>query len=200
MLKLDADQAFEFYRSFLEWYCRWHHSAGQPVAYLEIGCNRGDTCWRLARYCSSIDAIDVERYGDWDDPANKEKFPNLHFYKKTSDTFFSWPTIWGKQYDLIFIDGDHSEHQVLTDVHNCIIHLAPDGLIVLHDTFPPDLNHTGEAACGEAYKAIRELQNDVFMKSLQLYTFPVTFGVTLLAKQLVMPWLRSEPVLLAGAT
>lgn len=198
MLKLDAEQAFHFYRSFLKWYAMWYHTAGQPITYLEIGCNRGDTCWYLSPYCKEIDGIDTERYGDWDD--HKDKFPNLTFHKKSSDAFFADPRVWGKQWDLIFIDGDHSKEQLWRDIAHSLNHLAPDGLIVCHDTFPPSLSHTGPAACGTAWEAIRDLRANPHT-GYQIYTFPVTFGVTLIAKQLVMPWLREpEPVLLAGTT
>ena len=110
--QLDAHNAFEFYKTFLEWYCKWAHPR-----YLEIGCNRGETCWRLYKYCISIDAIDVLRFPDWNEHAFK--FPDLRFHECTSDQYFSILDE-DTEYDLIFIDGDHSKEQVFSDVMNSL--------------------------------------------------------------------------------
>jgi hypothetical protein len=180
----DTGQAFEFYRSFLEWYARWYHPR-----YLEIGCNRGDTCWRLYEHCVSIDAVDVDYYADWE--AHVDKFPNLHFYKAKSFDFFTKYIPIDKQYDLIFIDSDHSAAQVYEDITFSLAHLAEDGLIVLHDTYPPTLSHTGPAACGTAYQAIEQIRAGA-SSAFEMFTFPVSLGVTLLAPKLVMPWLKEK--------
>lgn len=58
--------------------------------------------------------------------------------KVTSDTFFK--TIEGsdKKFDLIFIDGDHSDVQVEKDILNSLDHLSEDGMIMVHDLLPKD--------------------------------------------------------------
>lgn len=183
MLTLPEWQAHEFYRSFLEWYARWY----KPT-YLEIGCNRGETLWRIHDYCLSIDAVDPEMYADWNDPNNIERFPNIHYFNMNSNAFFSQHNK-GKGYDLIFIDGDHSEFQVDRDITNSLLCLNDDGLIVLHDTYPPTLSHTDEAACGTAYKVRKTLEENLLF---QTYTFPVMFGVTLLSPTLVLPWVKEK--------
>jgi predicted O-methyltransferase YrrM len=50
-----------------------------------------------------------------------------------SDEFFS--TL-DRDYDIIFIDGLHLAEQVKRDIHNALEHLAPWGVIVMHDCSP----------------------------------------------------------------
>jgi predicted O-methyltransferase YrrM len=90
-----------------------------------------------------------------------------------------------KEYDLVFIDGDHSREQVLEDTTQALNHLAPDGLVVLHDTYPTTKAQTDPQWSGTAYKARELLEDDM---DLQVYTFPVTFGLTLVSRRLVLPW------------
>lgn len=54
-------------------------------------------------------------------------------YKMTSDEFFE--TIEGN-YDIIFVDGWHSEKQVDLDIIGALTRLNENGVIVLHDTEP----------------------------------------------------------------
>ena len=51
----------------------------------------------------------------------------------SSDLFFKQN---GKTYDVIFIDGLHTEEQVLKDVTNALKFLNKNGTIVLHDCVP----------------------------------------------------------------
>jgi hypothetical protein len=67
-------------------------------------------------------------------------------FKGTSDAFFAGQ---GEQFDLIFIDGLHTEEQVTRDIANAHACLAAGGLIVLHDCMPPDAWHQREP---EAYR------------------------------------------------
>ena len=38
---------------------------------------------------------------------------------------------------MIFIDGDHSFEQSRRDVEHALAHLAPEGVILVHDCNPP---------------------------------------------------------------
>jgi len=56
----------------------------------------------------------------------------------TSDEFFSANK---DTFDVIFIDGLHTEEQASKDIANAYRCLAPGGAIVLHDCMPPDAWH-----------------------------------------------------------
>ena len=56
-------------------------------------------------------------------------------HRMFSDSFFAGND---EKFDLVFIDGDHSEEQVTKDVHNALRVLNRGGSIVMHDCNPPD--------------------------------------------------------------
>jgi len=85
-----------------------------------------------------------------------EEYQLTSYHKVTSDEFFARAE--GK-WDLIFIDGDHSEAQSKRDLLNSLKHLSPGGTIVMHDCFPmtaeealPEKPNNGMAWCGEVYR------------------------------------------------
>lgn len=168
MLSLDTWVAFDFYKSFLHWYCAWYEPR-----YLEIGCLGGDLVASLRTKLAV--GVDVNNHPDWTIYLNKAELGAKEFHQCTSDEFFAKDN---RQWDLIFIDGDHDEAQVYKDVSNSLICLAEGGLICMHDTMPPGPADTASDKCGTAYKIRRRLQQH---HTLQVYTFPVTFGLTLVA-------------------
>ena len=90
-------------------------------AYLEIGVWQGDTFKQI--HTNQKDGVDPGQYCDCE----------LVNYKITSDEFF---TKVPKKYDIIFIDGLHTAHQVSKDIYNSIQNLNSGGWIMLDDVFP----------------------------------------------------------------
>lgn len=80
-------------------------------------------------------------------------------YKKTSDDFFKRNML---QFDLIFIDGDHSADQVEKDFINSLECLTSNGFIVIHDCLPEKEEHSlvprvSKIWNGDVYKLIFKL-------------------------------------------
>jgi MMP 1-O-methyltransferase len=86
---------------------------------------------------------------------------------------------WHHPLGAVFIDGGHSEHAAQTDYESWSPHIAPDGLLLIHDVFPdpadggrPPYNiylralHSGafreEPACGSlrVLRRLRKTQTD----------------------------------------
>lgn len=44
--------------------------------------------------------------------------------------------VWGRQVGLVFIDGGHTDEHATADYEGWAPHLAPGGLLVIHDVFP----------------------------------------------------------------
>lgn len=104
--------------------------------------------------------------------AHNEQHNFIHIrcaYKETSfpydsNSFFSHNQ---EQFDLIFIDGFHTENQVLEDISNAYRFLEKDGIIILHDCMPPDAWHqretseykNGESWNGTVWKAVLRVFN-----------------------------------------
>lgn len=67
-----------------------------------------------------------------------------------------------------FIDGDHNYNQAAKDFWNLWPHLRHEGVIALHDTYPPDAEWTDENRCGDVYKLRQELEKHPEMEVLTL--------------------------------
>lgn len=107
--------------------------------YLEIGVHNGSTIRLIDCPTIGVDPDFVFKY----DPMGKK--PLLHLYRQTSDDFFlahSPRDIFGAGVDLAFLDGLHLFEYLLRDFMNTEAACAPDGLILLDDCLPPNLEMT----------------------------------------------------------
>lgn len=96
------------------------------ITYLEIGVRDSRENFNLIN-AKHKDGVDPEPVT----PVN---------YKMTSDEFFK-THVGNKKYDVVFVDGLHTEEQAYVDVMNSIKHLNDGGFIVMHDCNPPTEYH-----------------------------------------------------------
>lgn len=83
---------------------------------------------------STFNNIDIQ-YKDGVDP--EPLGPEIN-YPTTSDEFFNnIKDRYDMMYDVVFVDGLHLAHQSYRDVNNSLVHLNPNGIIVMHDCNPP---------------------------------------------------------------
>ncbi len=90
----------------------------------------------------------------------------------TSDKFFTainFPPI-----ALAYIDGDHSYEQVKKDFWNMDKIMADDGVIFIHDTYPPNESFIDENRCGTVYKLRQDIEA---LKQFDIFTFTKIAGV-----------------------
>lgn len=105
--------------------------------YLEIGLDDGYN-FRLIE-CETKESVDPyfkKDHSKYDLTFNNDlpyEIKSMLTYRMTSDDFFKQNT---KTYDIIFIDGLHTEEQVGRDIINSIKILNDNGLIVVHDCLP----------------------------------------------------------------
>lgn len=81
----------------------------------------------------------------------------------SSDDFYS--RNWEK-FDIIFIDGIHTEEQTLKDISNAFSRLNTNGVIVLHDCMPPDVWHQREP---DSYKKGENWNGLVWKAALRIF-------------------------------
>lgn len=81
----------------------------------------------------------------------------------SSDVFFKNSR---EKFDIIFIDGFHTEEQVLKDVANAFKCLNKGGIIILHDCMPPDAWHQREP---EEYKEGENWNGTVWKAALRIF-------------------------------
>lgn len=88
--------------------------------YLEIGVEGGDAF--NSSLCPTKHGVD---------PASVNAT-----FRITSDEFFGMLAD-HIRYDLIFVDGLHTEEQAQRDIENALRHLSENGTIIVHDCDPP---------------------------------------------------------------
>lgn len=160
------------------------------MSYLELGVYKGDTLKRVAFDNPETSCVGVDRdFGTMSVPLNV----NLH--RCTTDVFFA--DIIGKrtvqtQFDVIFIDADHSAESVWKDLKNALRHVRDHGLILLHDTYPKDRAATEPGYCGTAWKVADDLtdvdpqmwdENQLYQLGIEAVTMPYHPGLTIIRKR-----------------
>lgn len=113
--------------------------------YLEIGCYKGKTFFKI-----NIDrkiAVDPKFHLEFYLELWKRKIRNprnigtVKHFRETSDSFFmKRKKLLNKLYplDIVFVDGLHTFKASLHDVVNSLKYLNANGVIVIHDCYPPN--------------------------------------------------------------
>ena len=124
----------------------------------EIGVARGNTTWRLLRYCPSLYLYAVDLWGyvpevfteysqgiyaDWDFSLEKRKFDQqtapyvdrLHVMRGISWDMAMY--VQEEELDFVFIDADHGYESVLKDIKAWTPKLKPGGVLSGHDSDLP---------------------------------------------------------------
>jgi len=84
--------------------------------------------------------------------------------------------------DLLYIDADHSYEQSLKDFENFCSFVVPNGLILLHDTFPLTKAHEQPRYSGSVWRTARAIK-DRHRDDYESMTFPHLNGVTLVRRR-----------------
>ena len=112
--------------------------------YLEIGIQNG----------INFEDIKVEHKIGVDPYPTDYCLENSSVLKMTSDMFFRLDDEKYQMFDVIFIDGLHTEKQTWIDLQNSLRRLNKGGVIILHDALPKSLKFTALEWNGSTYKAI----------------------------------------------
>jgi len=128
----------------------------RPQRYLEIGVRRGRSVCTVARAHPdvSIHGFDlwVEDYAGMDNPGERFVRRELERHQHrglaefiSGDSTQTIPKFLNDHpdmlFDLITVDGDHSETGARIDLENVLPRLAPGGVLVFDDVSHPDLPH-----------------------------------------------------------
>ena len=107
---------------------------------LEIGACTGN----VLNHCKHLMAEKSAVYVGVDKDLSKvdASYPMAAFVEKSSDDYFNGISA-SVKFDLIFVDGDHSMGVAVRDTQNAIDHLAPGGIIVVHDVESYTYDATG---------------------------------------------------------
>ena len=153
----------------LKMYAKWI----KPERYLELGVRSGAAFLKIAPYCKeahAVDMLDVKfRLGK-----------NMTFHKNSTDDYFAQLDK-DVQFDMIFIDADHSFEQSCRDFVNAAKHIIMDGFIFLHDTYPYDPEMFKPEWCHDAYKTPLWIKQNM-IDDFEIITLPFNPGLTIAKK------------------
>jgi predicted O-methyltransferase YrrM len=164
----------------LNWHVKFIAELAQllhPDVYVELGIYQGELLNEIAAHVGRAIGIDV-------DPACARyvrKAPNVRFVCGTTDSFADELRKLGLLIDMLFIDANHSRESVLRDFTNYFPFIRPHGLILIHDTHPGDAHLVEPGWCGDAYRAVEELQ--LHAGDYEMMTIPQSPGLTLCRKR-----------------
>lgn len=143
--------------------------------YLEIGLENPDNNFNRIKV-KAKDSVDPYVNNFYLSPTEAHQYSKAVTYRMTSDEFFAKVQ---KKYDIIFIDGNHTEEQCDRDIFNSMQHLNVGGCIVVHDCLPPtkeiqcDAPQPGKPWCGTVWKSVLKLIRQKYPVSVADYDYGV---------------------------
>lgn len=149
--------------------------------YLELGIWNGANFKKIVEKCPTLDlAVGVDLKPLSEMVFSAVKPDNITIYDCTSTQVFFTKT--SLIFDCIFIDACHRYANVIKDFECSLSILNEDGIIFLHDTYPPDTEHLQDGYCSDCYKAYFDIvkRNDV----CECITLPTYCGLTIVRKRL----------------
>lgn len=158
----------------------------KPRVYVELGLYQCELFNRIIPHAQRLVGIDMNaEVGNWMAKSDKVRFVN-----SITDEFAAELRIHPMKIDMLFIDADHSKGAVLKDFWNFFPFVSLQGLIILHDSHPKNIEYTQPGYCGDAYKAVEELSANT--DKFELMTIPVHPGLTLCRKRTTqLSWMET---------
>jgi SAM-dependent methyltransferase len=142
-----------------------------------------------------------EKWGVDPEPRALARTKYARFFQCTSDEFFE--DLPAKEtFDVVFIDGLHHAEQTMRDAEHALKHLAPEGVIVLHDCNPqtelaqrvPRETGVWNGDCWKTLVRLRQRQD------LQAFTIDADHGLGIVVRAPNPEPLREVPAVLTYAT
>jgi hypothetical protein len=145
----------------------------KPSNYLEIGVRHGTVYNRVKNFAKKCYLVDINFL-------DIEYFENTLKFEMSSDEFFLLEES-RVNFDLVFIDGDHSRDQVIKDFINVSSLVVEDGFVILHDTYPCDERMEDPGYSYNAWEAALYFKEN-FSEDWEILTLPFNPGLTLMKK------------------
>jgi len=147
----------------------------KPQCYLELGVRDGTSLWPISEHCKVAFGVDLNLSS-----IRFESKSNITLVEKTTDDFFK-ELATDVQFDMVFIDANHTHTASLKDFTNVVPHVITDGFIFLHDTYPCSEELLQPQFCSDSYKTPLYLKKH-FIDDFEILTLPFNPGLTLVKK------------------
>ena len=160
----------------------------RPATYVEVGCRNGETLRQIMPVAKELKtqvyAVDIRKSVE----SNLPKGVNF-----ICGDSFEIGKKWNSKIDMIFIDADHRSKFVLRDFETYSQWVRRNGIILLHDTYPLDVDATLPQNCGDAWKVAWHIRKN--LPEFEIITLPITNGISIVRNSSnQMDWQNEVPV------
>jgi dTDP-4-dehydrorhamnose reductase len=160
----------------------------KPKLYIEYGVFSGNNIAGIAPLCERCIGVDII-----DKPLSLNNIENITYVKGKTRDFGKYIKESNLQYELAFIDADHSSNEAYNDFVDLFENLMDNGIIFLHDTYPTVQELTIPSYCNDSYK-VPEMIRKNYSERADILTIPVCPGLTMIRKRKYLPWMLNEPL------
>jgi len=148
--------------------------AGALENYLELGV-RACNCFNVvAPFAKTAYAVEIKA-------VNKKYMRatnGIYYGRSTNQFFMEIPN--DLKFDLVFIDAQHKKDASLLDFANAFPHVSDNGIILLHDTYPPSKEFIDDH-CNDCWETASEIRNTC-KNDCEIVTLPFYYGITIVRK------------------
>lgn len=141
-------------------------------SFLELGIGCGVLSGMLRQHCPQLKQITGVDVSDGDPPHEGVEWVR----NKTTNAFFRDDD---RTWDCIFVDADHMRPQATRDVVSSLKVLNDDGLLMMHDTYPPNIESVNPMVCGDVFETYLALAERT---DLEVVTLPLFNGLTIVRR------------------
>lgn len=140
--------------------------------YVELGVHQNETVSAVREAAPDCQVYAVDR------TAPAEFLPGVNYRIMATRGYLEQQAGADGPFDIAFIDADHEATAVLADFEAIWQHMAPEGLVLLHDGNPETVADTAPGYCDSAWEAIRHISQ--FHEAV---TLPYHPGLTIVRKR-----------------
>lgn len=144
------------------------------INYIEYGVRNGINLLNVSTNIDKGYGVDIS-FCDF-------KIDNVNLYQMTTDKFSEdvLPTL---NFNVGFIDADHSSISAFRDFQNMFKYINKNGYIFLHDTYPCEPAYLSPGGCHDCYKTPILIKEKYSENELEILTLPLNPGVTIVRKK-----------------
>ena len=145
----------------------------RPILYVELGAAQGETFRIVAPHAARAVAVDLSA-------SNERHFAGLGEFwcGDTRDFLKAQPD---DSIDLAFLDSSHEFMQTCDECELLNVKVRRNGIILLHDAYPPNEEQLSSDRCGDVHLAIDFLKTNL---GWEVTTLPAQYGLAICRKNM----------------
>lgn len=148
----------------------------KPKVYVELGACHGSTYARVLPHIEMGFAVEIENFA-----SDFAGMPRTTFVQKDTVAFLDGMA--DESIDLCFLDSSHEYDATIREFGALSPKVKDNGVVLFHDSYPPNDEFCNPGMCGMVYKAVDTLKR-AYGDRWEFATLPAQYGVTIARKNL----------------